>query len=643
MLTGRQTRLLEVLLNNVQGVRGEKLSEYLEVSSRTIRNEIGEINRSWKNGTIIQSSKKRGYYIEAGDLDSVREYLFSERHSRSEKELLDRGWLILGMVLETGKKDIFEIGEALSLSEAAVYKEAVKFRKYLLEEYSCELLRIGSERIWIEEEERKIRQTLFRIIKNEAQKGTRLYFYFLKSFLPNSFETQEYELLISLVKKYFDEKHVQITDANLYMIVSAIYITIVRNMQNHKTVPLEKIEPEDIMNHEFFAYLKEQGILLGDGDIQVLSGLLHGFKLTNNPVVESNISDISRLIFDDFCRDIMEKYHFDLRQSQEFQMNLLIHIEYMVRRIETGYEIRNPILAEVKNQYPYAYEISMLIVQILYRYKNYFIRDDEVSYIAIFVQYFLENINQRLKAVVISSSRFSVSTIITSWIETNFQKQIEIVDMLPQHNLDKYLDDHSVDLIISTTELVAHPDIMTFRIDEIPNRYTEDALNALVHKIRMNYRFKEIIKENFNKNVIRIYQDKTEFETVIRELSEDLKSEDCIYDVDEYVEDVLQREVGYPTFIGDWFMIPHPLMTFAKKTTIGVAVLKQPIRMQKKEIQLIFLLAMERKHNEQIGALFQFFKHMALDRATIGKLASVENKGEFIDMLIKVSNITETR
>jgi len=641
MFTGRQSKILEILLNNVQGVSGTKLSEYLDVSSRTIRNEIGEINRSWEGENLILASKKTGYFIDEQYVDLVREYLLSEGRSQTEEELIDRGWVILGMVLETGRGDLFDIGERLSLSETAIYKETVKFQKRLLAEYECEMLHMSAERLWIEGNESEIRQTLFRIIKDEAQKGSNLYFYFLKTFLFNAFDQKEYELLIKLIKGYFDSRYIQISDANLYMIVSAVYITIVRNCQGHKAAFSDEEAAEASENREFFEYLKGQGFELSEGDLQILRGLLHGFKLTADPVAESAISNISVLILEEFCNEVMEKYHFDLWQSQSFYENLLIHVEYMIRRLETGYEVKNPILADIKNQYPYACEIAMLIVPIVYRYKNCFIRDDEVSYIAIFVEHFLENVNQKLKAMVISSARFSISTIVGNWIRMNFQNQIEIVDMIPQHRLEKYLEENPVDLIISTMDSVVHPVIATFKIEGLPNHYTQVAMNALIHKIRMNYRFREIIKEHFHQKTIRIYRDDMEFEQVIRELSEALKAEDCIYDVDEYVNDVLQREINYPTFIGDCFMIPHPLVTFAKKTAIGAAVLKKPIRMQKKEIKLIFLLAMERKQNDQIGVLFQFFKHMALEQTSIGMLSSVENEDEFIDVLIRISNRTE--
>ena len=632
MFTRRQSKLLEILLNNVQGITGTKLAEYLEVSSRTIRSEIGEINRAWKDGNIIKSSRKQGYYIEETDLSAVRSYFLSEGQEKREEEVKDRGWMILGMVLKAGRADIFDVENELALSQPAVHKEVSRFQKKLLSEYQCELLRMSGEWIWIEDDEAKIRQTLFRIIKNETQERTRHYAWFLKTFLQEDFNQKEYDWMVKLVKEYFDSKCIQVSDDNLYMIVSAVYITMIRGFQNHKVAASKEAEPAKEEVQQFFVFLKEQGFDFDEGDRQVLEGLLHGFRLTAKIAAESEIDSLSILILEDFCHDVMEKYHFDLWQSQSFYENILNHIEYMMRRMETGYEAKNPILNEIKKQYPYAYEISMLMVPIVFRYKNCYIQDDEISFIAIFVEHFLENVNKKLEAVLISSARFSVNSIVSKWI----------VDIMPKHSLEQYLETHSVDLVISIMDTFVHPTIATFRVDGIPNQYTLAAMNALVYKIRVNYRFREIIKEHFNKTTIRIYREKVEFVQLIEELSQALKAEDCIYDVKEFVNDVLQREVNYPTYIGDWFMIPHPLMTFAKKTAIGVGILKKPARIHSKEIQVVFLLAMEHKQNEQIGVLFEFFRHMAQNRSAIGRLAAVETEEEFVEVLIRISNSLES-
>ena len=350
MFTRRQSKLLEILLNNVQGITGTKLAEYLEVSSRTIRSEIGEINRAWKDGSIIKSSRKQGYYIEETDLSAVRSYFLSEGQEKREEEVKDRGWMILGMVLKAGRADIFDVENELALSQPAVHKEVSRFQKKLLSEYQCELLRMSGEWIWIENDEAKIRQTLFRIIKNETQERTRHYAWFLKTFLQEDFDQKEYDWMVKLVKEYFDSKCIQVSDDNLYMIVSAVYITMIRGFQNHKVAASKEAEPAKEEVQQFFAFLKEQGFDFDEGDRQVLEGLLHGFRLTAKIAAESEIDSLSILILEDFCYDVMEKYHFDLWQSQSFYENILNHIEYMMRRIGTGYEAKNPILNEIKKQ-----------------------------------------------------------------------------------------------------------------------------------------------------------------------------------------------------------------------------------------------------------------------------------------------------
>lgn len=87
---------------------------------------------------------------------------------------------------------------------------------------------------------------------------------------------------------------------------------------------------------------------------------------------------------------------------------------------------------------------------------------------------------------------------------------------------------------------------------------------------------------------------------------------------------------------------PASAYDVCKKTAIGVGILKKPARIHGKEIQVVFLLAMEHKQNEQIGVLFEFFRHMAQNRSAIGRLAAVETEEEFVEVLIRISNSLES-
>ena len=88
-------------------------------------------------------------------------------------------------------------------------------------------------------------------------------------------------------------------------------------------------------------------------------------------------------------------------------------------------------------------------------------------------------------------------------------------------------------------------------------------------------------------------------------------------------------------------MIPHPLVTFARKNGVGAAILKKPVKMKDKEIQLIFLLAIEKTQTEQDGILFQFFRQIALEQSARKQLTAVETEEELLDALVQISNCVE--
>lgn len=552
MFSRRQYKILELLLNHVQGINGEKIAKYLNVSSRTVRNEISEINRVWKNGTVIYANRKNGYFIEEKDRNQVRDCLMQSSVNQNDSNDTCREWKILGMALETGSTDVFSVSEALFLSEPAIYKELAKLQKHMEKEYQCRMIRVTADSISIEVEEKLIRQTIFKIIKNELSKGIKANQQLLETLFSESFDENEYTWLLQQIKEYFDQKMIDISDGNLYMIVSAVYVTLLRNYQGHIIVSEDtKIKKDELNVVRFFEFLKEQKFELNDADFELLGELLYGFKLTSR-IEKDEIKDgFSALILDEFCNEVMEKYKLDLWQTEEFYESMLNHIEYMLRRMETGYTTQNPMLDDIKKQYPYAYEVSTLLIPIIQKYKNCYIEDDELCYIAILVEHFLENVNQKLKTVIIGSTRFSVNTIIYNWVETNFKNHIEILCTLPMHSLDQYLQEHKVDLILSTVDSYFHSEIETFVISGIPNRDTKTAMYALIYKIRKNYRFHELIKEVFHEKTVFFFHEKVEFEEVIWKLSDALEKEGCLDHTQEYVEDVLQREKNYPTNIGD--------------------------------------------------------------------------------------------
>lgn len=61
-VTKRQIEIIEYIMNNVSGITGDKLAKYFGVSSRTIRNDILQINSALSGDQLLCQTEGRMIY-----------------------------------------------------------------------------------------------------------------------------------------------------------------------------------------------------------------------------------------------------------------------------------------------------------------------------------------------------------------------------------------------------------------------------------------------------------------------------------------------------------------------------------------------------------------------------------------------------
>lgn len=638
MYTKRQIKILQLILKNTQGITGTKIAEVLDVSVRTIRNDIVSINDSLKReNCTISSSKKIGYFIKNDVIEPLKQLInSSEEDEYSQAIEENRHFRILGRIIFEGKQHCGDLAEMLFVSEQTVYKEINKLKEVLESQYNCSLIQSRGDFVWCDVSEGEIRQLLFKMLKDFVLTKHYSNLNEVQIILNCNFDLQEFNIINMKIKQYFERQQVTIDDESLYMTVGAIYIVIIRNRHGFKIEDnYDKTVNDEVL--QLIRSLIQMGLEITENDIACLNSFLWTIKLTSHSSKKEKISVLTATIINEFCRDVMNIYNINLKESEQIIDNMEVHIEYMIRRLDNDYQLTNPIINEVKKKYPFSYEVAMIIVRIIYKYKNKYPIDDEISYIAIYIEYFLENVNTKLKAVIISSSRLGITSIIKNWIHNNFYNQVGVAECMPMHFIEGYLKENKIDLIISTSQIDITLPVPHYVIEGIPDKNDVILVNSMVHKIKVSHKCERIIKKMFSNEFINIYDKDYSFDEIIREMGKQLKRYERIENQNEYIEDVLQREQNYPTTIGNSFMIPHPLITFARKTTVSVALMKKPIIHNDKEIKMIFLLAIENKIDDDVSSLFQFFKQIALNKEAFNSLIEVSNKDEFLSQLIYLS------
>ncbi|SCK02227.1 Probable licABCH operon regulator [uncultured Clostridium sp.] len=633
MFTKRQTNILEIILKNTSGITGSNIGEKLSVSSRTIRNDISQINSLLSNDNIsVSSSHKSGYFLKNEYIDKLKEILNNEKGLNSDYHLDDhRDFVILGKILFEGKQNIYDLSEILFVSTRTVYKVIKGLQESMANKYFFNGIKYEKEYVFIEASEEEIRKLLFKIVSISVFKKT-ISLKEVQIIFDDNFSLEELNFICNKVKKCFIDKKNFVDEEYIIILSWLIYIAQIRT-SNGFLNKQSTIKLTDRVSLQTIDDLLKAGINLNENDVKAVYKFLWTKKLTS----ENKISETTKIIFEDFIAKIKERYHVDLGDNDNFLENLLEYMEYMLRRIESEYQFVNAIKGEIKNRYPFAYEISMLIVDIVYKYFNKYPVDDEVANIAIYLEPLLHNFNYKTKLLMITDSRVGINGLIQRWINDNFYNKVEIIGKVSLNELKNYETIDEAEVIVSPINIEKEVKVPTCVIESIPDNNDIQRLKQLMHRVNVGNKFEDIIKKYFDESLIDIYDDEYSLHEVIVKQAKKFKELGYISNEKKFVDDVLAREREYPTVIGESVMLPRPIRFFSEKILISVVLLKKPIYYKEKNIRILFLSTQAQKASYDLNFLFELFKRVALNKCILRSLIDLEDKSEFLQAFIDVS------
>ena len=633
MFTKRQTNILEIILKNTSGITGSNIGEKLSVSSRTIRNDISQINSLLSNDNItVSSSHKSGYFLKNEYIEKLKEILNNEKGLNSDYHLDDhRDFVVLGKILFEGKQNIYDLSEILFVSTRTVYKVVKSLQESMATKYLFNGIKYEKEYVFVEASEEEIRKLLFKIVSVSVFEKT-ISLKEVQIIFDDNFSLEDLHSICDKVKKCFIDKKNFVDEEYIVILSWLLYIAKIRSSNGYLNQQ-SKIKLTDKNALQTIDDLLEAGVKLNKNDIEPIYKFLWTKKLTS----ENQISEITNIVLSDFICAIKEKYDVALTDNNEFLENLLEYMEYMLRRIQSDYQFVNSIKNDIKNRYPFAYEISMLIVEIVYKYFNKYTKDDEVANIAIYLEPLLDNFTYKTKLLMITDSRVGINGLIQRWISDNFYNKVEILGKISLNQLSNYKDIDDAEIIISPINIEKEVKVPTCVIESIPDSNDIQRLKQMMHKVNIGTKFEDIIKKYFEKDLIEIYDEEYSFDELIMKQAKKFKKIGCILNEKEFVDDILARERDYPTVIGESVMIPRPRKTFSEKILVSVALLKKPISYKGKNIRILFLSTQTHKANYDLSLLYELFKRVALNKCILRSLIDLEDKSEFLQSFIELS------
>ena len=196
-LNRRQTDIIKMILES-DTINSESIAACLHVSSKTVRNEINQINSLFNN--LIVGVKSQGYSI-------ADKKLAKKIVSEEIDDDLDIQFNILKSLIKHKSIDMFELADNLFISESLLQKEIKKLNKIISTRNDVKIIRKNNNLM---------------LIGNEEDTRMNLVYFFMReinhynlSDYQNFFDTVDLEQIKDYTKEFYRSKDISVKDVEI--------------------------------------------------------------------------------------------------------------------------------------------------------------------------------------------------------------------------------------------------------------------------------------------------------------------------------------------------------------------------------------------------------------------------------------------
>ncbi|PGV53468.1 BglG family transcription antiterminator [Bacillus sp. AFS037270] len=645
VLNSRLKSLIKEILSQKEPVTSEYLAKVLGVTSRTIRNDVKTLNLELKKiGVQIEANRGVGYFIDQTLGQPVTEiieelFMLQEEEQGNAPVLPEERVLYILKSIITAEDFIAteQLANDLFVSKSTVDNDLKQVEK-LLEKYDLTLYKKQNYGIKLIGNEMNIRFCLSESLVNLRNEQAQLENEIISDV--------NVEVIKTITMKHIEELPFRMAELPLNNLVMHIAIAIQRIKKGKNievgTIELDQIETqaESVVANRMVTSLEETfSIKIPAGEVAYIAIHLLGAKHFEDKNLQE--VDFAEMVGEshyqlvvDILSEINRVYHIDLREDRELIYGLGLHLRSAMNRLKYRMNLRNPMLKEIKNHYPFSFELGILASEIIQKNSHLIVNEDEIGYIAIHLEAAVERMKNKKRrevrrVAIVCASGLGTAKLLAASIESKFPG-IDIVGTYPSYSI-KNIKKEAADLILSTIPVKEEGPIPILHINTM---LTEQDVERVKEHISSKY-----LNEDKNKSLKKLqnlFNEDLFFTEIDKKNPKDIiKSLTTILNIKGFVDDsfqqsVLEREEISPTAIGNLVAIPHPLKPNALGSCIAIGILKKPIKWGEHSVQLVFLLALNEKDKEEFSHLFNHLWRLVQNKKLVDELCSKENFADFM-------------
>ncbi len=621
----------------------------LNVSSRTISNDLNDLDEIFQKynlilkrrpnyGVLLQGKETNFERVIMAFDDNVNVDSLKERYERQAK-------IISEIVLDEKVVTYEELSAKLYINSSVVYKDMVDLRRF--QNDYCKIIsdRSGTRVEGTEYGKQKLLKEFFNCYINKCYPSTSIEMVskVLSCYYPDSVilvVTDILDSICAILKKPLEDYYLN----SLFIFL----VTIASRKKNGR----ELIVDFEILNQEGIELLsnyhlaveisnrfrKKLGIQFTKNEIDYTSYQLfmHRVELSiNNKYLENMFSNDVK----DFINRISKSLGLDLTKDHKLYDALICHMIPMIFRVRSNISIENPILNEVKNNYPVLLNLTWFHLNDLAKKFDIVFSEDEVSFITIHLQVAIERASSKGRVIVVCETGLVTSELLVNKIRKSLPSSIE-VNVIPLNKLNKE-NTKNVDFIISTVELgnsykpyiKVSPLVDDGELREVYDYYLKYSESEMCRLNQSSKKDMNLIPTLMKSKHIYIKNDFKTKEECLDYLAHRLY--ELGYVDKEFRDDIYEREALGSTYLSSGVSFPHAMPTYVKESAVAVLLLPDGVFWDDHIVYLAMMLAIKEEDvREMIEDLPVLYKKV-LDYQFINNLVRLDDPKDVQKMLLE--------
>lgn len=496
--------IAELLLNSSDYITVNTIAKELNVSNKTIRNDLVILDE-WLLEFNLSLDKKTGSgVIILGDEDIKLKVI---RDINDKSNCIDayspedrKRYILSKLFIKNSKFRIRDICNELHVSRATVHKDLVVIQNFL-EDFRVRLVRKTNNGVYIEGKEKDIRKAIFELATSNKSYTELKEILFSSS--NESKDTPSTKMFKELFNFDFEElsqialSTLQIEKSSLtdeYYINFLIHIAIcIKRISLNRYINLSESFFKGLLEHKTFEKSKVLCSNLSEAfhvefiDEEIcyvllhIEGLLKSVKKTtileplrHEGITEYNLSEAIATHWGNIL-------NLRLKDDSILIKSLANHLKSVLHRINYGFTITNPILNDIKRTFPYTYKAAKESNTVIKQLMNYEVNDDEIGYLALYLISAIDRSKSPLNTVLICHCSAGVSNLLVQKLSFEFN-QLNIVDSIPLSSIS-FTNFDDVDLILTTAPVDFDHNAELININSLLSKHDISRLSTIIKKL----------------------------------------------------------------------------------------------------------------------------------------------------------------